>query len=102
MRASGDTNFDGVDLLPWLNGRGGTPHDALFWRGGQGRAVRMGNWKLVEFGDRYSRLYDLSKDIGEKHDLSARHPDQVRRLREAWKAWSAQMKPPPGHRGIGK
>jgi arylsulfatase A-like enzyme len=98
-----DTNFDGVDLLPWLNGRNGTPHDALFWRGGRGRAARMGNWKLVEFGDRYSRLYDLSKDIGEKEDLSAQHPDQVRGLREAWKAWSAQMKPaawPPRYREV--
>src|SRR5688572_1825622 len=52
-RANG-TSFDGVDLLPWLNGRSGAPHDALFWRGGPGRAVRMGNWKLVEFGDRHS------------------------------------------------
>jgi len=99
-----DTNFDGVDLLPYLNGRGrGVPHDALFWRGGQGRAVRMGNWKLVEFGDRYSRLYDLAKDVGEKVDLSSRHPEQVRRLREAWRAWSAQMKPaawPPRYREV--
>jgi arylsulfatase A-like enzyme len=99
----GDTTFDGVNLLPWLNGRGGTPHDALFWRAGQGRAVRMGNWKLVEFGDRYSRLYDLSKDLGEKHDVSTRNIEQVRRLREAWKAWSAQMKPaawPPRYREV--
>jgi arylsulfatase A-like enzyme len=90
----GGANFDGVDLLPWINGRGGTPHDALFWRAGQGRAVRIGNWKLVEFGDRYSHLYDLANDLGEKQDLSGRHPEQVRRLREAWKVWSAQMKPP--------
>jgi arylsulfatase A-like enzyme len=99
-----DTNFDGVDLLPYLSGRSqGMPHDALFWRGGQGRAVRMGNWKLVEFGERYSRLYDLAKDLGEKVDLSSRHPEQVRRLREAWRAWSAQMKPaawPPRYREV--
>jgi arylsulfatase A-like enzyme len=99
----GDVNFDGVDLLPWLNGRNGTPHDALFWRAGQGRAARIGNWKLVEFGDRYSRLYDLAKDMGEKHDLSTSNPEQARRLREAWKAWSAQMKPaawPPRYREV--
>lgn len=99
-----DGIFDGVDLLPWLNGRSrGTPHDALFWRGGQGRAVRRGDWKLVEFGERLSRLYDLSKDLGEKHDLSSRHPGEVRRLREAWKTWSAQMKPaawPPRYREV--
>jgi hypothetical protein len=45
----------------------------------------------------------LSKDLGEKHDVSAQHPEQVRRLREAWKAWSAQMKPaawPPRYREV--
>jgi arylsulfatase A-like enzyme len=99
-----DAEFDGVDLVPYLNARRrGVPHDALFWRGGQGRAARMGKWKLVEFGDRYSRLYDLSTDLGEKTDLSARHPEQVRRLRQAWSAWSAKMKPaawPPRYREL--
>lgn len=88
-------DFDGVDLLPWLKERkSGEPHEALFWRAGEGRAVRMGDWKLIEFGERHSHLYNLSQDIGEKRDLSDSHPDQVRRLREAWKAWSHQMKSP--------
>ena len=85
--------FDGVNLLPFLNGKG-TPHDALFWRGGQGRAVRKGKWKLVEFGDSFSRLYDLSSDLGEKTDLAAKYPQVVKELRAAWNAWSAQMATP--------
>jgi arylsulfatase A-like enzyme len=99
-----DAAFDGADLLPYLNGRGrGAPHEALFWRAGQGRAARIGHWKLVEFGDRFSRLYDLSKDLGEKNDVAARHPEQIRRLRAAWSAWSGKMKPaawPPRFREI--
>ncbi|MGH9658779.1 MAG: sulfatase-like hydrolase/transferase [Bryobacteraceae bacterium] len=88
-------DFDGVDLAPYFNGeRRSAPHDALFWRGGKGRAVRRGKWKLVEFGDDYSRLYDLTTDLGEKHDLAARHPEVARDLRAAWNAWSAQMKAP--------
>jgi arylsulfatase A-like enzyme len=87
--------FDGVNLTPYLDGTAkGVPHEALFWRGGKGRAVRKGKWKLVEFGDSLSALYDLSKDIGEKSDVSRAHPDVVRELREAWRAWSSQMKPP--------
>lgn len=87
--------LDGVDLVPYLSGKkAGAPHDALYWRAGKGRAVRMGKWKLVEFGEGYSKLYDLSQDIGEKRDLSAQHPDVVKELRQSWKAWSAGMAKP--------
>ncbi|MEX2261002.1 MAG: sulfatase-like hydrolase/transferase [Bryobacteraceae bacterium] len=87
--------FDGVDLIPYLNGtRQGAPHEALFWRAGQARAVRQGPWKLLEFGERYSKLYNLTSDIGEKTDVSARHPEVVKRLRDAWRAWSARMMEP--------
>jgi len=87
--------MDGVDLVPYLTGkRPGAPHDALYWRGGKARAVRMGKWKLIEFGENYSKLYDLSADIGEKNDLSAKHPEVVTELRRSWKAWSDQMMAP--------
>lgn len=87
------TAFDGVDLLPFLrNGR--TPHPALFWRAGQGRAVRQGRWKLVEFGDRHSWLFDLAADPGERNDVAARHPAVVRELRAAWQRWSGTMAAP--------
>jgi arylsulfatase A-like enzyme len=86
--------FDGANLTPYLDGTTkGVPHEALFWRGGKGRAVRKGKWKLVEFGDSLSALYDLSKALGEKNDLSRANPDVVRELRDAWRAWSSQMKP---------
>ncbi|MBM3727661.1 MAG: sulfatase [Acidobacteria bacterium] len=87
--------FDGIDLLPYFTGRRtGAPHEYLFWRGGKGRAVRSGPWKLVEFGDSYSKLYHLGRDIGEKEDLSAAEPGVVRRLRRAWTAWSNSMRAP--------
>jgi arylsulfatase len=92
-----------VDLLPYLKGGTGEPHHALFWRGGKARAVRKGKWKLLEFGDGLSRLYDLEADLGEKTDVSARHPGVVRDLREQWRTWSAGMKPaawPPRYREL--
>lgn len=87
------TTLDGVNLLPYLTNNA-TPHEALFWRGGNGRAVRKGKWKLVEFGDQFSQLYDLESDIGEKRDLSAAHPEVVKDLRASWKQWSGQMAKP--------
>lgn len=90
-----EVKFDGVDLLPFLNGQSkGSPHAALHWRAGKGRAIRKGKWKLVEFGDNYSKLYDLAADIGEKSDVSAKNPAVVRELRAEWKAWSDQMAAP--------
>jgi len=85
--------FDGVNLVPYLNNNA-TPHDALFWRAGKGRAVRKGKWKLVEFGDELSNLFDLDADIGERTDLSAKHPEVVKALRADWANWSAQMAKP--------
>jgi arylsulfatase A-like enzyme len=66
----------------------------LFWRAGKGRAVRHDKWKLVEFGEQHSKLYDLSTDIGEKRDVSARSPEVVKELRAAWNEWSRRMKKP--------
>jgi arylsulfatase A-like enzyme len=85
--------FDGVDLLPYLNGRAGAPHEALYWRAGKARAVRKGKWKLLEFGDDVSELYDLAADIGETTNLAAKNPGVVKELRAAWSKWSAEMKP---------
>jgi arylsulfatase A-like enzyme len=87
------TEFDGVNLLPFLRNNA-LPHEALFWRGGNGRAVRKGQWKLVEFGDEFSGLYDLASDIGERNDLSNKRPEVLRELRAAWKQWSSRMAKP--------
>ena len=99
-----ETPFDGVDLLPFLDGRKKSPpHDALFWRGGQALAVRRGKWKLVEFGPSFTKLYDLEKDLGEKNELSAQRPNIVRQLRVMWQNWSSTMKAaawPPRYRKV--
>ncbi len=90
-----DRTFDGVDLLPFLDDGGmKAPHEALCWRAGNGRAIRKNRWKLVEFGDAYSRLYDLSADPGEKFDLSAKAPETVKQLRAEWNAWNAGLSGP--------
>lgn len=90
-----DREYDGVDLTPFVTGRStAAPHDALYWRAGTGHAVRMGKWKLVEYGGNRTRLYDLSADIGEKKDLSASKPEVVKELRQMWESWSNKMAKP--------
>lgn len=90
--------LDGVNLLPFVQRATGSgaapPHEALFWRAGTGRAVRMGRWKLVEHDSGFTGLYDLRADIGEHKNLARTQPQMVEALREAWKAWSREMASP--------
>src|SRR6185295_17006171 len=71
-------NADGVNLLPYLLGENKTaPHDALYWRFGPQKAVRQGNWSLVDWRDFEKKtssgweLYDLSQDLGQRNNLAA-------------------------------
>lgn len=44
-------------------------------------AFRKGDWKLVyDYRGRKLELYNLREDIGENHDLAARHPEKTREL----------------------
>jgi arylsulfatase A-like enzyme len=46
-----------------------------------GTAMRKGNWKLVYFHKTGElELYDLSKDIGEEHDLATVQPAKLREM----------------------
>jgi arylsulfatase A-like enzyme len=106
-----DARFDGVDLLPHLTGRAAAPpHDTLFWRFGAQMAIRRGDWKLVRFGrdetidreESWPKLFRLSDDIAETHDLAAAEPAKVAELEASWRAWNAELPPPVGRSGGGK
>ena len=91
IKADG-AKFEGVNLLPHLEGKDDKPpHDALFWRFGAQTAVRMGDWKLVQARDSGSKkLFNLKDDIGETKDLSAEQPEKVKALQAAWDAWNKE------------
>ena len=99
-----NANVDGVNLLPQLTGEAtAVPHASLYWRFGPQRAIRQGQWKLVDWRDFVEKknsgwqLYDLSQDIGEQHDLVAQHPQLVAQLSQSWNAWDAQNIAPLWH-----
>jgi arylsulfatase A-like enzyme len=101
----GDVKLDGVNLLPYLTGqKTGPPHERLFWRYADRNlsAMREGNWKLVQSHKTTAQLFDLDSDPGEQTDLSANHPDIVKRLQAAWDEWNATLKPPAYDPGAGK
>lgn len=77
-----DRAVDGVDLLPFIEGRQtGAPHQTLFWRSGAYRVVRDGDWKLQALDlPHQSLLFDMKADPTEQHDVAAQHADVVARL----------------------
>jgi arylsulfatase A-like enzyme len=97
-------NCDGVDLLPYLKGEANASlHTSLYWRFGPQKAVRRGQWKLVDWRDHDAKqnsgwqLYDLANDIGERHDLAASQPQLVAQLRGDWEQWNAKNIAPLWH-----
>lgn len=99
-----DAKVDGVDLMPHLSGqKSGAPHEAIFWRFGPQKAVRSGNWKLVDWRDFDAKtqsgwqLYDLSKDIGEANNVAAANPQVVAELTAQWNQWNTQNIEPRWH-----
>ncbi|MDQ3069271.1 MAG: sulfatase-like hydrolase/transferase [Acidobacteriota bacterium] len=85
---------DGMDLTRVLSGAAPDVPRELFWRvpgGGEPKkAVRSGRWKLIREPSR-AMLFDLGADPGERQDLSAKHPDIVRRLQSALDAWEKDV-----------
>ena len=85
---------EGINLLPPLSGRSAPVERTLFFRFGTGAskqiAVRQGSWKLlVDGAKRY--VFDLSKDAGERNDLTNQRQEIARRLRPLIAAWEADV-----------
>ena len=61
-----------------------TDHPYLFWafyEGGGGRALRAGDWKVLQQPYRSAaRLYHLAEDLNEAHDLADQQPERVNQL----------------------
>lgn len=75
-------------------------HEYLYWeffeQGGKD-AVRMGKWKGVRTGTRRNpdaplQLFDLDKDIGERKNIAADHPEIVKKLLGLIKAAHTESK----------
>ena len=89
-----DVVLDGFDMIEVLAGKKKSPRFEMFWQRQGDKAARVGNFKWVESA-RGSGLFDLSKDIAEKNDLSAKNPDILNDLKQHFVAWKKNMKKAP-------
>lgn len=89
--------LDGLDLAAHLQGAPPTSPRTFYWRMGQRRALRHGDWKIVREGGRGQGgawlLFNLASDLSEKTDLAAQEPARLADLVQRWDAWNATQKP---------
>lgn len=84
--------IDGVNLMPYFEGQAGAPHQTIFWRSGEYRAVRHGDWKLqVATNPERVFLFNLREDPTEQRNVAAQHPEQVRELRAMLERQNANL-----------
>lgn len=94
-KISGNTKFDGVNLMPYLLGETDEqPHKSMNWRFTISAAIRDGNWKLIRLPDRFPMLFDLSKDISEQNDISFQHLDRTKAMLKSLGAWDVSQPHP--------
>lgn len=108
-QAKTPSKLDGENLLPlFRDPKTKLKRDALYWhfpcyleanvnkgtwRTTPAGSIRKGDWKLIEFFENGKvELYNLSKDIGQKNDLSEKFPEVCRDLHNQLKNWRKQTK----------
>lgn len=93
MDLPADRKYDGVDLVPFVNGeQAGPAHGALYWRSDFNKAIRKGEWKLIinEY-DNTTLLYNIKEDKEEKHNLAALKPKVVEALNKDLSDWEKEL-----------
>ena len=94
--------LDGEDLLPFLTGYEGVPHETLYWRFGNQWAIRHGDYKLVVANEpplpagpmKAPSLFNLAADISESKDLAETEPEKVKELQALYASWNAEQEEP--------
>jgi len=90
VRPPRDVVLDGFDMTGVLTGEEKSRRKEMFWKRQANKAARVGSFKWVE-SDRGSGLFDLSSDIGERHDLSSEKLDVLKKVTSRFEAWMKRM-----------
>jgi len=89
----------GRSLVPTLEQDGSVEHDHIYFHHEGNRALRVGDWKLVNESlvnrgttDDPWALYNLAADRCEMVDLSAEMPEKCRELQELWQQYEDEYR----------
>lgn len=94
-----DQRIDGKSLSPILTGIDESlDRDAIYFHyphyhhSRPAGAIRVGNWKLIEFFDDGSlELYNLADDLGESKNMADNMPEKTRELSRRLKKWRQEI-----------
>lgn len=90
---------DGVSLAPLLRGGPAPAREAIYWHyphysnqgGAPGGAIRMGDWKLIEFyEDGRLELFNLKDDPGETVNLARKNAQKAREMHAKLRVWRTE------------
>jgi arylsulfatase A-like enzyme len=83
--------LDGFDIMPLLSGENDDlERQEMYWEARGKIAARIGKWKLVDNIDEKG-LFDLSKDVSEKTDLTDILPDKYTEINNMFRQWQQEM-----------
>jgi len=92
----------GKSLVPTLERDGSVERSHIYFHHEGNRALRVGNWKLVNeslvnrgTSDDPWALYDLSTDRCEMVDLSSHMPEKVKEMRDLWQQYEDEYRNKP-------
>ncbi|MFN3167761.1 MAG: sulfatase [Phycisphaeraceae bacterium] len=81
-------------LQGYAGGEGAEAHRPP-WRATPCSVIRAGDWKLIEYFETGAvQLFNLRRDIGEQHDLSAKQPEKAAELLGKLRAWRGSVDAP--------
>jgi arylsulfatase A-like enzyme len=84
--------LESSSIKPIMDGEQRPVDQPIYWEHEGGRAIRLGNWKLVSLkGFANWQLYNLANDLSETKNVAAENPEKVKELKELWNAWAKKM-----------
>lgn len=105
--------LDGQSIFPVFTSSGSIPERPLFWHfpiyleGGNketqdtvfrtrpGSAIRLGDWKLIQYFENNDvELYNLKDDISEKNNLAESNPEKAKELLRMLEKWRKETNAP--------
>ena len=91
-------HLNGVNLFPFITNKNEDqiPHQTLYWRTAfRGKAIRDGDWKLIDIPHNLPMLYNISEDIHEQNDLLLKNPEKAMELKRKLGDWEASLEASP-------
>lgn len=83
---------EGRSLVPLLQGEGvWNGERTMFWEHENGRAVRVGKWKMTALRNGAWQLFNLANDYSETTNLAAEYPDKVKEMKSLWNKWAKSV-----------